>query len=82
MVQLGIGGDTPAPLNVLVAKEISLTGSFRFGPEFEQAARLISEGAIDVSPILTGSYKLADARAAFDVASDRTRAVKVQLDFS
>jgi L-idonate 5-dehydrogenase len=80
-VQVGIGGETAIPLNVLVAKEISLKGTHRFHAEFELAVRLIDSGSIDVRPIITGTYPLEEAPEAFLVAGDRTRAVKVQLSF-
>jgi len=81
IVQVGIGGDVPVPLNVLVAKEIQLRGTFRFDAEFEWAVDFLSSGAIDVAPLLTEIVPLADAVRAFDLASDRTRAMKVQLSF-
>ena len=81
IVQVGIGGETAIPLNVLVAKEISLKGTHRFHAEFELAVRLIDSGSIDVRPIITGTYPLEEAPEAFLVAGDRTRAVKVQLSF-
>ena len=46
-----------------------------------QAVRLIDTGGIDVKPIITGSYDLDDAEAAFAAAGDRTRSVKVQFRF-
>ena len=37
------GVDMSLPMNMLVAKEISLRGSFRFHPEFAQAVSLIND---------------------------------------
>ena len=81
VVQVGLGGDVPLPQNVLVAKELSLVGSFRFGDEFAQAVALIDRGRVDVAPMLTGRYGIAEAVAAFERASDRRRAMKVQIGF-
>jgi len=81
IVQVGIGGELTIPINSIVAKEIQLRGSFRFDAEFEWAVDFLSSGAIDVSPLLTEIVPLADAVRAFDLASDRTRAMKVQLSF-
>ena len=44
--------------------------------------RLINEGRVDLRPVLTRSFPLSQAREAFELASDRTRAMKVLLDFS
>ena len=81
IVQVGVTGEVPIPINFLVAKEIELKGTHRFHPEFAEAVRLIDTGAIDVQPIITGNYALEDAVAAFESAGDRTRSVKVHLSF-
>ena len=79
VVQVGLGGDVAVPMNAVVAKEIELRGTFRFDQEFEWAAGFIASGAIDVSPLLTEVVPLAEAVRAFELAGDRTRAMKVQL---
>ena len=81
IVQLGLGGDVSLPQNLVVSKEISISGSFRFDSEFALAVHLIDSGRADVRPLLTGSFPLADAVAAFDMANDRRKAMKVQLAF-
>jgi len=79
IVQVGVAGELAVPLGAIVAKEIALVGTFRFHEEFALAARMIDEGRIDVAPILTATLPLGDADAAFALAGDRSRAVKVQL---
>ncbi len=81
IVQVGIGVETPLPINVLVAKELQLRGTFRFDQEFEWAVGFIGTGAIDVAPLLTEVVPLAEAVRAFELAGDRSRAMKVQLAF-
>jgi L-idonate 5-dehydrogenase len=81
VVQIGLGGEPTIPLNLLVSKEVTLRGSFRFHDEFAWAARFIASGAIDVTGLLTEVVPLADSRRAFELAGDRTRAMKVQLAF-
>jgi L-idonate 5-dehydrogenase len=81
IVQVGIGGgETAVPLNVLVAKEIALRGTFRFHEEFAWAVRMLA-GGLDVGPLLTEQVPLAEANRAFALASDRAKAMKVQLAF-
>ena len=82
IVQVGIGGIGSLPLNMIVAKEFDLRGTFRFHEEFALAVTLISKRLVDVRPLITETFKIADARAAFDLASDRSRAMKVQLAFA
>jgi L-idonate 5-dehydrogenase len=82
IVQLGLGGEVSIPLNTIVAKEIELKGTFRFHQEFAVAARMIESRRIDVRPLLSDVLPIAEAVRAFRLASDRKRAMKVQIDFS
>lgn len=81
IVQLGIGGSVEVPMNVVVAKEINLRGSFRFHEEFALAADAISSRRIDVRPLITATRPLEMAIEAFDLAADKSRSMKVQLAF-
>ncbi|WP_422074767.1 L-idonate 5-dehydrogenase [Tranquillimonas rosea] len=81
VVAVGLGPDAALPLSAMVTREITLTGTFRFDSEFGLAAHLIDRGAVDVSPLLTQVMPLREAASAFALASDRSRAMKVQLDF-
>jgi L-idonate 5-dehydrogenase len=82
IVQLGLGGDMSVPQNMVVSKEVKVVGSFRFHDEYALAVRLIDEGRMDLTPLLTGSFDVADAQHAFEAANDRRTAMKVQLLFS
>ena len=73
-------GAVPLPVNLLMAREIDLVGSFRFHEEFEVAVEALASGRIDVAPILSRRFPLREAAAAFALAGDRQRAIKVQLD--
>ena len=81
VVQLGLGGDMTLPINVIVAKDLQLRGSFRFDEEFRLAVDLMGKGLIDVKPVLSETLPFERAVEAFDLASDRSRAMKVQLTF-
>jgi L-idonate 5-dehydrogenase len=81
IVQLGLGGEMTLPVNTIVTKELQLRGTFRFDPEFELALRLMSEGLIDVKPLITASLPFEAAVDAFELASDRSKSMKVQLAF-
>lgn len=82
LVQVGVAGPTPMPINVMVGKEIQVVGSQRFDVEFADGVALIGSRAIDPAPIITATYPLAEALDAFRAASDRARSVKVQLSFA
>ena len=81
VMQLGLGGDMTLPVQAMTAKEIELRGSFRFHAEFFTAVALMQGGRLDVTPLVTQTLPLEEALAAFDLASDRSRAVKVQIAF-
>ncbi len=81
VVQLGLGGDVSIAQNLVVAKELDIRGSFRFHAEFALAVRLINEGRVDLGPLVTRSFPMRQAREAFELASDRRRAMKVLIDF-
>ena len=81
LLQLGLGGDISIPQNTIVAKEIEVRGTFRFHEEFGLAVDLINRRAVDMKPLLTGSYGLDEVQTAFELAGDRSRSMKVQLSF-
>jgi len=80
-VQVGLGGDMMLPINTIVAREIQLRGTFRFDDEFHLAVELMGRGLIDVKPLITATLPFERAVEAFDLASDRGHAMKVQLAF-
>ena len=81
LVQLGLGGDVSIPQNMVVSKEIEMKGTFRFHEEFGLAVSLINKRRVDLRPLLTGTFPLEDAIAAFETAGDRNKSMKVQLSF-
>ncbi|MEZ2218356.1 L-idonate 5-dehydrogenase [Rhizobium sp. RCC_161_2] len=82
IVQLGLGGDMTLPMMAITAKELDLRGSFRFHEEFAFGVDLMRKGLIDVKPLITHSVPLNDAISAFEIASDRSRAMKAQIVFA
>lgn len=84
VVQAGTLPHEPLPfvINEIMAKEIDLRGVFRWGIEFDWAARYLSSRRVDVRPLLSGQYPLAEAVAAFHAAADKTRNTKVQVVFA
>ena len=82
IMQLGLGGDMTLPMMAITAKELSLKGSFRFHAEFGVGVSLMQKGLIDVRPLITQTLPLAQAQKAFDMASNRSKAVKTQINFN
>ena len=81
VVQVGTLPHEPLPfvVNELMAKELDLRGAFRWGIEFDWAVAYLSSRRVDVRPLLSGQYPLADAVEAFNAAADKSRSTKVQL---
>lgn len=82
IVQLGLGGDMSLPMMAITAKELELRGSFRFHEEFAVGVSLMQKGLIDVKPLITHTVAFEDAVSAFEIASDRSKAMKAQIRFS
>lgn len=82
IVQLGLGGDMQVPVQAITAKELLLRGSFRFHEEFFTGVELMRKGLINVKPLITQTLDLADAVKAFELAADRTQAMKAQIAFA
>lgn len=65
--------------NQVMARELDLRGSFRFGDVFGDAVRAIASRRVDVRPLLSGAHPLSQAAGAIALARDKTRSMKVQL---
>ena len=84
MVQVGNlpAGEVSAALGNIVTREIDYRGSYRFVDEITEAIRLMG-GHVDVSPLMTHEFTLAEAREAFRIAADRASgSSKVMLRLS
>lgn len=81
IMQLGLGGDMTLPVQAMTAKELALRGSFRFHHEFPLAVEMMRAGRLDVKPLITQTIGMDKATDAFELASDRSQAIKVQLSF-
>jgi L-idonate 5-dehydrogenase len=81
IMQLGLGGDMTLPMMQITAKELVLKGSFRFHSEYATAISLMQKGLIDVKPLISETVGLSDALRGFELANDRSKAMKVQIAF-
>ena len=81
ILQLGLGGDMTLPMMQITAKELVLKGSFRFHAEYATAISLMRKKLIDVKPLISATVSLEQAVSGFNLANDRSRAMKVQIAF-
>jgi len=74
----GITGPSALDLGPIIFKELRVLGSPCYGQvgvrrDFEIAAELISTGAVDVAPLISARYPLAQIQDAFLAAEDKSR---------
>jgi L-idonate 5-dehydrogenase len=83
IVQIGTLGteDIPLPANQIMAREINLVGSMRYGNVFGEAIALVTSGRINLRPFISDVVPFADCRRAMELAGDRVNALKIQIQF-
>jgi L-idonate 5-dehydrogenase len=81
IVQIGTLGtaDIPLPANLIMNREINFIGSMRYGDVFDECIRLVAAGRIPLRPLLSEVFPLSEVGRAFDLASSRSQAFKVQI---
>jgi L-idonate 5-dehydrogenase len=81
LVQVGMlpPGPAPVPVNLLQSRELEFVGAFRNNDEFRLAVEWIVHGRIDVRPLLSGTWPLAQAAKALELAGDRAQVVKLHV---
>ncbi|KAF5538729.1 l-iditol 2-dehydrogenase [Fusarium phyllophilum] len=78
---IGVGKDFQnIPFMHLSSKEIDLRFQYRYHDTYPKAISLVTEGLINLKPLVTHRFKLEDGVEAFAVASNTAaRAIKVQI---
>ncbi|RMY53067.1 hypothetical protein D0865_05445 [Hortaea werneckii] len=78
---IGVGKDTQEiPFMNASFREIDIRFQFRYHETYPKAIMLVSEGLIDLKPLVTHRFSLDQGKEAFEAASNpAARAVKVQL---
>lgn len=79
---IGVGSKDTAKLPFMYAsfREIDIRFQFRYRETYPKAITLVSEGLIDLKPLVTHRFTLDQGREAFEAASTpAAKAVKVQL---
>lgn len=80
IVQIGsIGTEVQLPANLIMSKELSYLGSFRYAEIYPISMNLLESRRVDVRPLISATYPLSETRTAFDLASKRSNAIKVQI---
>ena len=84
LVQIGVfsAAEIALPVNQLMVREINFVGSFRYGNVFEEGIRLLTSGRVDLRPLVSRVFPLAEAPQALAAACQRDGVVKIQLDLT
>ena len=84
LVQIGSisAPEVSLPVNQLMVREINFVGSFRYGNVFEEGVRLLASGRLDLRPLVSRVFPLAQAPEALVAAGERESVMKVQIDIA
>ena len=75
-VGMGPGEEASIPLSFIQNREIILTGTFRYANTYADAIALVASGHIDLKPIITGHYTLAEAEQALQATQNDPANIK------
>jgi L-iditol 2-dehydrogenase len=75
-VGMGPSETTTLPLALIQAREIVLTGTFRYANTYPAALELAASGCVDLDGLVTGRYGLEDTEAALRAGSDEPASIK------
>lgn len=68
------------PFGHLSEMEVDLQFQYRYANQYPKAIRLVSEGLINLKPLVTHRFDLEDAVQAFHIAADPSKgSIKVQI---
>ena len=80
IVQVGsIAAPLELPANLIMSKELTVLGSFRYGEVYPLAMNLLASRRADVRPLVSSTFAFGETPAAFKLASARGETVKVQV---
>ena len=83
IVQIGtLQHQITAPLNLIMAHELQVLGSFRFAGGFQVGAALLAAGRIEIESLISAVLPLAQTPAALERAAGDPATVKLQVSRS
>lgn len=76
VVGMSPGEELRVPMSYIQNQEILLTGIFRYANTYADAIALVASGRIDVKPLITGHYSLAEAEQALQATKSDPANIK------
>jgi L-idonate 5-dehydrogenase len=68
------------PANLIMNRELTLKGSFRFAHVFEEAMNLVARGIISLDGIVTQTFHFEDTPQALQLAMGRSNVMKILIE--
>jgi L-iditol 2-dehydrogenase len=81
-IGIDVGGSAPARLGLFQSKELQARGIIGSPGVWPQTLRFLSRSGVDLSPLVTSSYRLAEADQALDAVREDVSQVKVHITSS
>jgi L-iditol 2-dehydrogenase len=81
-IGINVGGEAIASLGMIQSKALSITGTIGSPDIWPETIRFMSATGLDLSPMITATFDLANATEALRAAEDRNTNVKVQITAS
>jgi L-iditol 2-dehydrogenase len=78
-IGIDVGGRPPAPLGMIQSKELQIRGIVGSPGVWPQTLRFLERSRIDLSPIVSSSYPIADAASAVTAVTSDPSQVKVHI---
>ena len=78
-IGIDVGGSAPAKLGLFQSKELQARGIIGSPGVWPQTLRFLSRSGVDLSPLVTASYPLAEADAAIGAVLTDKAQVKVHI---
>jgi L-idonate 5-dehydrogenase len=82
IVQIGTLGpeDVPLPANQIMARELQVLGSFRYGDDFEEAVELAVSGRIPLRTLISSVFPFAKISDALEQSFRKDAVIKIQIN--
>ena len=81
IVQVGtLPPEVPIPANLIMSKELTVTGSFRFAHVFAMALQFAGSGRIKVAPLISRTYPFDQTPQAMAMAVAKEGVIKIQIE--
>jgi L-idonate 5-dehydrogenase len=81
IVQVGtLPSEVPIPANLIMSKELTVTGSFRFAHVFPKALQFAASRRIKVAPLISRTFSFDETPQAMAMAVAKDGVIKIQIE--